>query len=145
MTEIPESTTKKKRDNIGAKATAKLGGGPTQRRTGRGGTTRRMTTNYGTTSQSQNRSDADIEFDDVRQEYRNMKPEPLYVFREKKDKEEEDPNLENADGASESAREGEESKDHSQKPNKAKVEQSFDKGVSDSQSMLNDSEDERAA
>ena len=51
MTEIPVSTTKQRAANIGSKATAKLGGGPTQRRTGRGGgTTKRMTTNYGTTS-----------------------------------------------------------------------------------------------
>jgi hypothetical protein len=115
MTEVPKSTTKKKTDAIGAKATAKLGGGPTARRTGRGGgTTKRMTTNYGTTSQSQNRENADIEFDEVRGEYRNMKPEPLYVFRDKRERDEEDPEGENESRPpSSQKREGEESKDQS--------------------------------
>jgi hypothetical protein len=147
MTEVPKSTTKKKADAIGAKATAKLGGGPTARRTGRGGgTTKRMTTNYGTTSQSQNRENADIEFDEVRAEYRNMKPEPLYVFRDRRaERDEDDPDAENESRPpSSQKREGEESKDQSQAAKGGKEGMSIDQGLSDSKSLMGDSEDEEA-
>ena len=57
-----------------------------------------------------------------------MKPEPLYVFRDKKDRDDEDGEGEDySRPASSQRREGEESKDASQKPDgKGKEEKSYD-------------------
>ena len=43
--------------------------------------------------------DADIEFDEVRGEYRNMKPEPLYVFKDRNERNEEEPDAEQSKAA----------------------------------------------
>ena len=83
MLGIPESQTrqrKEKRAALGGGTTAKLGGGPTARGTGGRGT-KRITTMGGTTSQSRKGEDEDIEWDDDRQCYFNIKPNALFVIK----------------------------------------------------------------
>jgi hypothetical protein len=67
---------------LGAAPTARLGGGPTGQKGG--GTTRRITTMGGTTSQSKKGEDQDMEWDDARQCYFSVKPNPLFVIRSSK-------------------------------------------------------------